>query len=193
MKFFKQHSYDVTKLLIYQVGIAIFGLILTFATARMDPSLKSPLTLIVSIFSVLFYLFLVYTVMWEIGSQDRIRVDAGRMDRDPLKGLKLSLLAQVPAFLLAFFLWLGAIGLTVGGGFAKATGFLYGISLPLMEFLDAMYLGIIMRVFAAETYLINALLFTVVSIPAIAVCTAGYLLGYADIRFLASPPKQDNR
>ena len=77
MDFWKKHSYQIVRLFVIQIGIAIFGLVLSFAvaTAFRDRSDRLPL-LMVSIFSVLFYLFLLYSVSWEIGGKDRLRLDA---------------------------------------------------------------------------------------------------------------------
>ena len=66
MGFWKKHSYQVVRLFIIQIGITIFGLVLSFAvsTAFRKGDDQIPL-LMVSIFSVLFYLFLLYSVAWD--------------------------------------------------------------------------------------------------------------------------------
>ena len=82
MKFFKQFSYDITKLFIYQVGMTVFGLILTFATIMSRNGSRNTFTLIAGIFSACFYLYLVYAAVWDIGARDKIRIEAGRKKQD---------------------------------------------------------------------------------------------------------------
>ena len=56
MKFFKENSYDIVKLFIYQMGITIFSLVLyTAASAVEDAALKLKLRIILSVFATLFY------------------------------------------------------------------------------------------------------------------------------------------
>ena len=82
MKFFKENSYDIVKLLINQIGIAIFSMTLYFSIALIeDANLKSTLNLLVSIFSTLFYYALIYTAAWEFGAKDKIRIDGGKMEK----------------------------------------------------------------------------------------------------------------
>lgn len=190
MKFFKVHSYDIVKLFINQIGIAIFGIVLTMASSMMDPSIGDTLSVCVSIFSILFYLYLVYVVVWDMGAKDRIRIDAGRIEYNPTHGLKLMLYAQVPSFFLALLLWLGAILLAIGGGFCSSLGSIfYSIGLPLAQALNAMYLGVAGLVFHADMHFLSAVLFTLTSLPALGVCFMGYVFGVKDIRFLTGPEK----
>jgi hypothetical protein len=48
----------------------------------------------VSAFCILFYFFLLYTMCWEIGAKDKLRVEGGRMDPAPFKCVWLSLAAN---------------------------------------------------------------------------------------------------
>ena len=68
MTWFKNNSYAIVKMLIYQFGVAILGMILTVATLD-----KKGLGLMVSIYTLVFYLILLYMMTWEIGAKERIR------------------------------------------------------------------------------------------------------------------------
>ena len=62
-----------------QIAMTVFGTMLSFATLK-----NEGLLLASSIFSILFYLMLLYTVGWDIGARDKIRIDGGRMKPFPV-------------------------------------------------------------------------------------------------------------
>lgn len=100
-KFFHDYSYSVVKMFINQLAIAIFGSSLAFATtAAYSGDGFDTFTLIVSIFSTLFYLFLIYNLSWEIGAKDRIAVDVKKKPYRPWLGFFLSFLANIPNFII---------------------------------------------------------------------------------------------
>ena len=163
------------------------------ACAMMQDKYGDILGICVSVFSILFYLYLVYVVVWDIGAKDKIRIDAGRLVYDPLHGLKLMLFAQIPSLFFAALLWIGAAFMAIGGGFFGSLGSVfYGIGFPLAWVLDAMYLGLLELVFNRELPLLCALLFTLPSLPSLGVCAMGYIFGVKDIRFLTGPQKPKN-
>ena len=108
MGFWKKHSYQVVRLFIIQIGITIFGLVLSFAvsTAFRERDDQIPL-LMVSIFSVLFYLFLLYSVAWEMGGKDRLSLDAQHASPRGGTGFLLSTLSEIPNFLLCLLMLIG--------------------------------------------------------------------------------------
>lgn len=194
MKLFKSHSYEITKLFVNQIGMTIFGLVLTFSTAMLNPTLKSTFTLVVSIFSVCFYLYLVYVVGWDYGLKDKVRIESGRLTEDRWLGLKLMAIAQIPNAVTALLMWLGAILRAIGGDFCGSVGgILYAIGLPVAEFGQAMYLGIVMRFFNKEACFLMAGVYTLTMIPPLLATFLGYWLGVRDIRFLTSPEKHKNK
>ena len=102
-KFFHDYSYNIVKMFVNQFAISIFGVSLTFATtsAHGESTGFDTLTVVVSLLSVLFYLFLIYTLMWEVGAKDRIHVDMGKMKKHPHTGLIMSIIANIPNFIIA--------------------------------------------------------------------------------------------
>ena len=97
-KLLGEYSYSIVKMLIYQLAIGIFGAMISMATFAMKNDM---LSLVVGVLSVLFYLFLLYTMTWEIGAKDRISVDVGKKPYRPYMGFLLSLIANIPNFVIA--------------------------------------------------------------------------------------------
>ena len=192
MGFWKKHSYQIVRLFIIQIGIAIFGLVLSFAvaTAFRDRNDRIPL-LMVSIFSVLFYLFLLYSVSWEIGGKDRLKLDAVHAEFNGSTGFLLATLAEIPNFLFDLLMLIGGIlvraGVTVGGSRT------FGVGYAPETFLDSMYVGIIRSLLEAtglsqdaspSYYLVAALFFLASTLPAILVIGFGYYMGVNEKRII---------
>lgn len=79
--------------------------------------------LISSICAVLFYLFLIYYMTWEVGSRDRVSIEYGKIKEVPLRGLYMSLLANSINIILALLFVVGAkvsglIALVIEGMYA---------------------------------------------------------------------------
>ena len=90
LHFIKENRSVIVKMFVNQVGMIFFGFVLSMATNQNDS-----LFLAASIFSVLFYMFLEYTVAWDLGAHDKIKLDGGRIDYMPCKGIFTSLCANI--------------------------------------------------------------------------------------------------
>ncbi len=88
-KFIKDNSYDIVKMGLNQLGIAMLAIIMTMATHQNDA-----LFVITSILCIIFYLYLLYTMTYDIGQKDKPRLDGGRMEFKPLRGLWLAICAN---------------------------------------------------------------------------------------------------
>ena len=86
----KKYSYSAVKLFVSQMAISLFGLVLAIACAKIGKTMQ----VVTSIGAVVFYLFLIYTSMWEVGSKDKFGVDYGKSESKPLTGLYIGLLAN---------------------------------------------------------------------------------------------------
>lgn len=176
-EFLKKNSDFLTKLLVHQFGLTVFGFLLYSAA---NVSGNRALVIGFSIFSVVFYLFLIYVLAWEIGSKDKIRIDAGRQKRDVLKGLKADLIAQIPNFLIALlsiigYLFINKSVLSETGQFitpAWAVN-MHAICQLLGFYLNAMYLGI----FDYLDLITNPLSLLMLTVPTLLTCTVGYYFG----------------
>lgn len=180
-KFFHDYSYSIVKMFINQIAIAIFGTSLTFATVSAHGNSESfdTFTLIVSIFSACFYLFLIYTIAWEIGAKDKISVDVKKKPYRPYLGIVLSLIANIPNFILV------AIHAT-----ATITGAsqIRSIVRIISCFANGMYFGFmtVVRVFVGGEWLQLQLFwvsFLIAILPAVLISGVAYYLGHKNFKF----------
>ena len=106
-KFLKEYSYDIVKLLLSQVALAIFALVLIMFSSNFD----NIVYMAVGMFSIIFYLYLLYTIVKDIGAKDRPAYAGGRAKPMWLKGFFISLasnsiniLCAVLVFVFGFFI-----------------------------------------------------------------------------------------
>jgi len=174
-QFLKDYSYDSVKLFVTQFAIAIFGFVLTLATGLAE---NKPLQIGCSIFAVLFYLFLLYTTMWDMGSKISVSISYGRIPYKPHIGLLVSLLSNSLNYLLALFVLLGR--LWNGIGFFHALG---SFATPVIVFIEGMYSGILtLRI---NDVPLNSMVLTwfLTPIPALLTCWVAYIAGVKNFKF----------
>ncbi len=121
----------MVKLFLNQIAITLFATMVSIATFS-----DRKILLAISIFSVLFFLYLNYMSLWEMGSKDQIRVEGGRLKSDSKRGLWLSLGANVPNVLLALLTGIGAF---IDTAFGQGMSMICDI---ISRFLNNMYFGI---------------------------------------------------
>jgi len=196
MKFFKENSYDIVKLLINQIGIAIFSMTLYFSIALLDDAeLKSTLNILVSVLSMMFYYALIYTASWEFGAKDKIRIDGGKMKKCPLKGLYMALFANIPNFLIV---GVAVICKTIHyNGGPEGFNFVFGILNAIFRFFMSMYLHLIDALLSFSdldtTYLVQSIGYLVIPVIMIGITQLAYFLGTREwkITSLFSGKKSD--
>lgn len=173
MTWLKNNSYTVARMLIYQFGIAILGIILSVATAT-----RLYLMLMVSIYAVLFYVILLYMMTWEDGAKEGIRDEAGITRVDRLLGLKLSLVANIPNFLITLLLLVGHLfgAVLTEATWAQTT---FVVAHGAGAVWESMYLGIINTLIPVgnSTSYLYIIAYALTPLPSIGACTLGYLLG----------------
>ena len=167
-EFFKKHSYDMMKMFLNQFAVAIFGLVLALATGMAQ---NDTLQIVSSVGSILFYMFLLYAMTFELGMKDKTSVEYGRSPAHPLKGLYISLCANSLNFLLAILITVGYLSSNqflsdVGGGAAVVA-----------LLLEGMYTGVLAIHVGGVP--LNSLIwpFFVIIVPALLVSTIGYYFG----------------
>ena len=167
-EFFKKHSYDMMKMFLNQFAVAIFGLVLALATGMAK---NDTLQIVSSVGAILFYMFLLYAMTFEIGSKDKTSVEYGRIKARPLTGLYISLCANSINFLLAILITLGYVSNSpflsnVGGGAAVAA-----------LLLEGMYTGVLAVNVGGIP--LNAMVwpFFAIILPALLISTVGYYFG----------------
>lgn len=194
MRFFRENSDSIVKLYINQIGVAIFAMFLYTAAAAISSDGVTSLLIKVGIsaFAVVFYFVLIYTVAWEIGAKDKIRIDAGRMEEKKIKGLGIGVYANVPNFVfvgLAFVLFL--IYLASG---ADSLYTVFGVLNGIFRIFVSMYLGIIQGLTDGLSgnvdHLVETALYLVFSAVASLVTYLSYLMGLKDKRLFPTTPKK---
>ncbi len=173
LNYIKDNSKIITKLILNQVGAAILGITLTSAAVTNDT-----LFVWLSVFSTFFYMCLLYSAIWEEGGKERIRIDGGRAPWKPWRGLWVSLIANIPNFVLAVLIFIGHIFGVKDGAFAfEWAGSINVICRSIATFFEGMYTGLVR---SYSPY--NPIGYFLIIIPAVIVCTVGYLLGVNNIR-----------
>ena len=82
----RKYSYDMFKMLLNQIGIAMLALVMTIATFQDDK-----IYFITTTLCAIFYIYLLYVMMYDMGQKDKPSIDGGRSKFVPLKGLWISL------------------------------------------------------------------------------------------------------
>lgn len=187
MRFIKENSYIITKLFINQIGIAILSLVLYTSLGFMeDEALSSSIRIILSLFSTIFYFSLIYTATWEIGADDKIKIDGGKMQPIKFKGAVISLVANIPNFVLsAAAIVVMIIHITAGNEACYSTFALLNL---LIRFTSAMFLGILQGTFSFLQsnpdlfFLWQTVGYFVMPIITVGVCHFGYEMGINEKR-----------
>ena len=182
MKFLKDNSYDIVKMLINQIGISIFSLVLYTAAG-----LIWEIDLYLSIFAIIFYAALIYTAAWDMGAQDRIRIDSGKLRANPFRGAAVAGIANIPNALL-IILAIIFIGSHLSSG-AEGAYTAFAIVNLIFRLACAMYIGVLTAIFPVEmvdqtitlagkeAYLYQSIGYLVCLIIPIAMSAIGYYLG----------------
>ena len=176
INFLKGYSYDIFKMFVNQLGMTMFGLVLSMATSRNDP-----LFIISSVFSIIFYMVLLYTMTWDIGYAEKIRIEGKRRKYHPEKGFVLSLCANAINLLLGIIItvsYYSATAYSVIGGTVKnptapvSVVNIYGVARSVATLLQGMYGGIINCLFVNQPWI-----FIVIVLPAVLTCGSAYIMG----------------
>ena len=168
-EFFKKYSYTMFKLFLNQFAIALFGVGLAFATAKAQ---NNVLVMVTGIGSVIFYLFLQYAVMWEVGAKDGITAEARGTGRRLWRGLVITAVANALNLLFALLVLLGAGAAsgTVRHGIAA-----FGRGAALL--LEGMYMGILSMNVGGAALNTRIWPYFVILLPALLVGSVAYITG----------------
>ncbi len=181
LRFIKEHSYEIVKFFLTQIGIAVFGLILSFATNSNDFVL-----LLTSIFAVVFYCCLLYSEAWEIGAKDKPRIDNGRMKYCAGRGFVYAVFSNSLNFLFVIIL---LICLPLGRT-NEFFGNIYAVVFYIVRIISAMFIGI--NEYFAPSNVTNGIEYTdyssifqplfylIATIPSVVSVGLGYFMGVND-------------
>ena len=179
--FFKQYSYSIIKMFVNQFAISLFGVVLAMATLAADSNV---LTIVCSVFSIAFYLFLLYTMTWEIGAKDRVSVDYGKRPYRPHTGLWLGLIANIPNLLIAI---LYAIGYPFMKNHVWAGNMNFVLNW-ISAIVEGMYRGLLSVItFSDGSSIVHAWWsYFLIVIPAVVATWIAYFAGFKNFRMLAT-------
>jgi hypothetical protein len=166
----------MVKLFITQCVISLFGNVLALAGISAN---SSGLIIATGVFSILFYLFLVYMEAWSIGSSDKPSIDGGRARFSATTGILIGLCASIPNIIFAatYLALHDAAGIVEG-----AISTICGMALSIFAFTNGMYMGIMSEGVFAEGFALNnyGIVFFLINLPAIITVMLGYIAGVKD-------------
>lgn len=168
-EFFQKHSYNMIMVFVNQIAIALFGIGLSVALGMAQ---NRTLQVVASVFAVLFYLFLIYARMWEVGAKDGISAEARKTGRGLWRGFVIGLCGNAVNILLALLMLPGMFAES-GTALAGMCGAMQVISL----FLQGMYIGILAT--PLNGLALNAYVwpYFVIILPSVLVAGVAYIIG----------------
>jgi len=179
----KGHSYDIFKLYLYQIGITVFSFIIISAIGMVSDSIAFEIG--ISVFTTLFFSVLIYTSAWDLGAKDKLSCEAGRASRYPLKGVWLSVFANLPNFALSLFAALCFIIKLISG--SEVFYSIGAVLITITKFTMAIYLSFINHIpsiFGELDPTVDAIVTSVVCffmpVIAIGVTQLGYYFGLSE-------------
>ena len=178
-EFFKKYGYTAVKMFVYQVAFALFGWALATATIA---SGGGTLTLVASVFSVLFYLVLIYIMVWEVGARDRIAADYNKIPKRIWLGALIGVVGSIPNIILFVLIAMGAM-IPALSGFS-------GVCKVIALLVEGVYVGLLsLKPFGAalSTYWWSYLL---IILPLIATSFLSYFAGFNNFRIFPQSKKQ---
>ncbi len=190
IRFIKENIYESVRMFVNQIAITIFGLMLVFAVSVLSDKsgvrqgLADGLLVGTSLLSILFYLYLLYYMTYELGQKDGIKIAAGRMTYNPWKGFFISLIANILNILLGLLeliskLCINGISLmqpvssVVSSELSPVWAIdLYSVCHTIARFIQGMYIGV------GSVWFEGAGFYDLLTpFVAIIVCTVTYRLG----------------
>ena len=178
-EFFSEYGKIVSKIIINHIAMTVFGIIVLISTSKSRVLFHASGAL-----AILMYMFLLYMIMWELGAQNKVRVEAGRIKKDRWLGLKISLVANslfILVSLVEMILWFFVTPDAVTG-----VNNACGVLKIIMNYVYGMYLSI--SSLAPNFGAMHLLL----AIPAILCCTLSYLAGLSGMKCIF-PDKKENK
>ena len=174
VQFFRDNGYYIFRMAATQIAMTVFGLILSAATYAHDG-----IFIFSSVLAVCMYLWLLYTLCWEVGIKDKVRLDGGRIEYRPLRMLPAALVANALNLLLNLLSVVGVLFVRdIENASPMWAATLYKVPHDFFVLIHSMYGGIIESVLPNKLFPIpNALLYLVSVAPALLFTSFGYFMG----------------
>lgn len=181
-EFFDNYGKIIGKNILNHIAMAIFGVLVGMTTALIN----NVLFYVAGVLAILMYMFLIYIVMWEVGSQDKIKVDGGRMKKNKLVGLNIALISNSLLILLGVLV--AILSATVPEG-AEPTA--YTSFVGLLETANYFSMSMYMQIFSLAPNF-NAMYILMV-IPGILCGTLSYLAGLSGMKCIVPDNKKNQK
>ena len=168
ISFLKKGSYDLVSMFVTQLAISIFGMALALATAANHTTLQT----CTSIFAIFFYLFLIYTKIWELGYKDSRAFESGDQNCSRLEGLYMGLAASTVNFILAILI-------TIGMSFptSEICGSIGAVAKVTALLTEGMYTGLLAIKVGGVSLNSMWFMYFIIMIPLIVTSTLAYFAG----------------
>lgn len=184
MKFLKENSSVIIRLIITHIGMSVFGLVIFLATNQQGEKLM----LLASIFSTLFFAVIAYTTMWEYGNKDKPAIDAGRLKFKPSNAFFASLTAETLGIILIIVYFVSSM-FTVSSDTATTV---YTISYLLLYVVQSCISGFMLYFYHIyESALLNAVCLMLLPVVVTVASTLGYSCGAKGVHII--PQKENNK
>ena len=185
MRFLKENSYLIVRLLMTHFGMLVFATVLTVASVSFPG-----LLLTVSIFSVVFYMALSYVATWDRGAKDVLRVEAGRDTRRLYTGFLVGAVSVIPGFILALLMLIANLA-SLDAMYTVIRIIIFIWQAPYTGIISTAFDGTALTVFGASVgqdtfYLLMSLSYFVALIPPVIGAGLGYIFGYKNHRIFGS-------
>ena len=183
MKFFKENSSSIFRLIITHIGMCVFGLVIFLAT-----NLKGDTTmLIASIFSLIFFGAIVYTTMWEYGAKDKPAIDAGRLAFKPMNAFYSALVAEALGILIIIVYFVSSNFIEIN----ETAKQIYAISYLILYLAESCASGLMLYFqHLLENPLVNSLCLLVCPLTVAISSLLGYSFGAKGVQII---PKKEKK
>ena len=179
----KEKSNMITKAIVFQIAMSIFGIMLASSIQSFGNAVK----LFAGIFSVLFYFALIGAALNEDGLKDNIKVSRNTVKADAFLGMKYIAVSYIPTFAVTILYIILRL-------FGIANGLTSTLNVLIRLFLSGMYLSLDSYLFAAGNtpmpVSINGWTFLIYQIFSVIVCGLFYIAGLKGINLLSSKKEE---
>ena len=184
IRFLSKNSKSIANLIITHIATCVFGLIVVIACTMVSGQIwgkEGYPTVIIHIggtVAALLYLMVIYVHMWEKGADDKNKIDAGRLKKDKLLGLKVWLVPNSIMLLLTllstlfYFIWQSGSNVVD----------------IMLRFANGMYLNLF-----SIAGIPPFAMYWIVLIPGMLVATFSYISGVSGQKCLFPEPKNANK
>ena len=191
----KNNKSLIMRLVVTHMAMSIFGLLMgilgayvyekTTVTEEINGKLEvikegsNAITYIVGAVVIITYIMILYVNFWELGAADKIKIDGGREELNPWKGLLVSLAANSPTIVFGIFATLNAY---IPNGF-------FGSMEMAQIYYNSMYSCLISG-YGLDLAVKFPPVYMLLAVPALVTSLGSYILGVKGFKCLFPEPKK---